>query len=62
MAFHSNKELEIILEHAKLEIEGVNQLDQWSTPPMTSREPIQDLIVFWSNETPIPNLKPKILK
>jgi hypothetical protein len=25
--FHSNKELEIILEHAKLETEGVNQLD-----------------------------------
>ncbi len=39
-AFHSNKELEIILEHAKLETEGVNQLDQWNTPPMTSREPI----------------------
>ncbi len=56
-AFHSNKELEIVFEQAKLEIENVNQLDQWSTPPMTSKELMWDptRLIFHSNETLVPN-------
>ncbi len=38
--FHNNKELEIALEQVELETKGDNQLDQWSIPPTTSREPM----------------------
>jgi hypothetical protein len=39
-AFHNNKELEIALKQVELETKGDNQLDQWSIPPTTSREPM----------------------
>lgn len=64
MAFHSNKELQIVLAQVEIETKGDNQLDYWSTPPMTFGETRWDSarLIFQSNETPILNFEAQDLE